>query len=274
MKFESIMIDEKTRLDAYICDKNDWFTRKAILVFPGGGYAFLADDREGEPIAQAFIPYGFNAFVLHYTVDCKHPYPHQLIQASKAMKHIRDHAEEYGIDPKEVYVAGFSAGGHLCGTLALQWNKQEIYDAIPMPYGYNKPKGILLIYPLVSTNPKFSLQGIFMNLFCTATPTKEQLDSVSLEQLVTADAVPAYIVHGAADDVVSVEHSLMLATAYSKAKVPFELHIYPKCKHGFALGNEITCQSEDDKLGEHAGRWVEQAVRWIKSLDKGITKIC
>lgn len=266
MKLETIMLDEHTRLDAYIASHNDWFTRKAMLVIPGGGYEIVADFSEGEPIAQAFIPQGFNTFVLHYTVDRQHPYPHQLIQASKAMKHIRDHAEEYGIDPKEVYAIGFSAGGHLCGTLGLQWNKQEIYDAVDMPYGYNKPKGMLLIYPVVTGNPEFSHQGSFMNLFCTVTPTKEQLDSVSLEQLVTADAVPAYIVHGAADDIVPVENSLMLATAYSKANIPFELHIYPKGKHGFALGNDITNQGFEHHSQEGIRDWVQNAITWMKTL--------
>ena len=72
MTVKKIVLSEKNKdayLDAYLSDKLEWLTRKAIVVIPGGGYAEVCADREGEPIAQAFIPYGYQAFVLHYTVD-------------------------------------------------------------------------------------------------------------------------------------------------------------------------------------------------------------
>jgi len=97
----------------------------------------------------SYDTYGYNAFVLHYSVSSNSDkiFPSQLIQASMAMKHIKDHAEEYNIDPGKVFVTGFSAGGHLTASLGIMWNKKEIYDAIDMPYGYNKPTGIMPIYP-------------------------------------------------------------------------------------------------------------------------------
>ena len=102
MIFKKIQLDEnapEAYLDIYIADPTSHFTRKAILVIPGGGYGCICSDREGEPIAMAFLPYGYNAFVLHYSVKENGRYfPSQLIQASLAMKHIRDNAEEYGID--------------------------------------------------------------------------------------------------------------------------------------------------------------------------------
>ncbi len=266
MKCEKIMLDDNTWLDLYIAEQNSWFKRKAILVIPGGGYEYLSYLEEGDPIAHAFIPYGFNAFVLHYSVDRESKFPQQLIQATKAMKYIRDHAEEYGMIPEEVYAVGFSAGGHLCGSLATMWMREELQEAVPMPYGYNKPKGVILVYPVVTGDPKFSHKGSFQNLLCSENPTKEQLDSVSLENFVTADAVPAFIIHGGADDCVPLENSLILAGAYSKAGVPFELHIYPGKQHGFSLGNDITKKHNPSFVGEGISRWVENAVIWMKDL--------
>ena len=106
--------DENVYLEIYVADALPGFTRNAILVIPGGGYGAVCSDREGEPIAMAFLPYGYNSFVLHYSVSSNSDktFPTQLIQASMAMKHIRDHAEEYNIDPKKVFVTGFSSGGH------------------------------------------------------------------------------------------------------------------------------------------------------------------
>ena len=120
MKFERIYLrpdDECVYLDAYIADPIACLTRKAILVIPGGGYNNVCADREGEPIAMAFLAHGYNAFVLHYTVDKVHTFPTQLIDASLAICHIRDHAQEYGIDMERVYAVGFSAGGHFLRQL-------------------------------------------------------------------------------------------------------------------------------------------------------------
>ena len=136
MIYERILMDkndENAYLDCYVADKKENYTRKAILIIPGGGYGMVSD-REGEPIAMAFMPYGYNAFVLNYSCK-KFPFPTHLIQASKAMKHIKDNAEEYGIDAENVFVVGFSAGGHLAGSLATMWNNEEIYKEIDMPFG-------------------------------------------------------------------------------------------------------------------------------------------
>ena len=118
-------------LDVYVANPLENAKRKAILVIPGGGYNFVSD-REGEVVAQAFMPYGYNAFVLNYSVasESEDLFPRQLIQASKAMKYIKDNADEFDIDPDKVFVVGFSAGGHLTGSLATMWDLKEIYDEI------------------------------------------------------------------------------------------------------------------------------------------------
>ena len=97
----------------------------------------------------------------------------QLVQASKAMKHIRDHAVEYGIDPEQVYTVGFSAGGHLAGSLAVLWNRKEIYEQVDMPYGYNKPTGAMLVYPVVTVSRPYAHEGSFLNLYGVEEITEE-----------------------------------------------------------------------------------------------------
>ncbi len=266
MKCKKIILDESSWIDAYIADKIEHFTRKAILIIPGGGYGFVCSEREGEPIAQAFLPYGFNAFVLHYSVAREKTFPSQLIQASKAIKHIKDNAGEYGIDKEEVYAVGFSAGGHLCASLGTMWHKKEIYDEVDMPYGYNKPKGVMLIYPVISGVSEYSHKGSFQNLLGTDNPTKEQLKEASIELNVSTDSSPAYIVHTANDGCVPVENSLLLAAAYCKNELPFEMHILPKGNHGFALGNKITWTGDD--ANAVAGLdWVKDAVCWTEKVD-------
>ena len=159
-------------LDAYIADPYRK-KRKALLILPGGAYRFVCGEREGEPVALAFMPHGFNAFVLHYSVNRKRVFPAPLVEAAMAIKHIKDNAEEYGIDPEELFVVGFSAGGHLAACCGVLWKHPAIYEALDMPYGYNKPKGIMPIYPVIHGHA-----ASFKNMWCTDTPSQEQKEQV------------------------------------------------------------------------------------------------
>ncbi len=251
-------------LDCYISDKIEGFTRKSILVIPGGGYGCVCSEREGEPIALAFIPYGFNAFVLHYSVNRSKKFPAQLIEASLAIKYIKDNSEEFGIE-KDVFVTGFSAGGHLTASLGVMWKIKEVQEAIDAPYGYTKPKGIMPIYPVISgiDSPHF---GSFQNMLCTDEPTKEELENCSIERFVDEDSSPAYIVHTSNDQDVNVKNSLALAKAYADKNLQFELHIYPDAPHGVALGNAITKCGVEKYENKAIAKWVENAVFWAENL--------
>jgi len=112
MLYEKVRFDEDDKdafLEIYIADKVGDFVRNAVLVIPGDAYTGVCGDREGEPIAMAFMPHGYNAFVLHYSV--KKPFPAHLIQASKAMKYIKDNAEKYNIDPEIIFSPHFGQRG-------------------------------------------------------------------------------------------------------------------------------------------------------------------
>ena len=263
MRYEKISLtnDESVYLEAFVADKVGDYKRKALLVIPGGGYAAVCSDREGEPIALGFIPYGYNAFVLHYTVARKRPFPAQLIEASLAIAHIKDHAEEYGIDPEKVFAVGFSAGGHLAGSLGTLWHKEEIYEATGMPYGYNKPRGVMLIYPVINAHI-----GSFLNLLCKDEPTKEELDSVSLDLNVDSRTTPTFIMHTVTDQIVNVSNAISMADALTKNGIPFEMHIYPDAPHGIALGNAITARGNAKHINPEIAKWIAQADAWAESI--------
>lgn len=264
MIFKTISLrpeDPAITLDAYVADPYNE-PRKALLVIPGGGYGGVCSDREGEPVALAFIPYGYNAFVLKYSVGRKRPFPAQLIEAATAIKHIKDNAEEYGIDPEELFVVGFSAGGHLTASCGILWKHPAIYEALDMPYGYNKPKGIMPIYPVIRGH-----EGSFKNLWCTDEPTEEQRAQTYLDLHVDADSAPAFVWHTFTDATVPVQDSIALANAYVKAGIPMELHIYPKGPHGMALANRQTALRGDmNYANPEIAKWVAMAAAWADSL--------
>ena len=268
MKLEKILLTDDADgayLDAYIADPTAQFVRKPLLVIPGGGYGKVCADREGEPIAQAFIPYGYNAFVLHYTVGRKKPFPQQLVEAMLAIKYIKDHADEYGVDAEELFVVGFSAGGHLAASTGVLWKNEAVLEAVKMPYGYNKPKGVMLIYPVISPDYEHHIAS-FRNLWCSDAPSEEQLHAAAIERHVDADSAPAFIMHTANDQVVDVRNALSLANAYSLCGVPYEMHIYPDAPHGSGLCNRITSGGNPKWENPAIAEWVRLAANWAETV--------
>lgn len=255
--------DENVFLECFVADKTENYVRDAMLVIPGGGYGGICSNREGEPIAQAFMPYGFNAFVLHYSVGEKAKFPRPLIEASKAVKHIKDNAEKYNINPSRVFAVGFSAGGHLTAALGALWHIQEIYDAVPMEYGYNKPAGVIPVYPVITCFEGTHV-GSMQNLCGCKNPTDEQKKKYSLEYCVDEKCAPMFLVHTATDQAVPVRNSFVMAEALSENHIPFELHIFENAPHGMALGNAITAGNEPLFNQPSLASWVASAAEWTK----------
>lgn len=267
MLYEKINLDENDKnvfLEIYVADEIEGLVRDAILIIPGGGYKKVCSEREGEPIAMAFMPYGYNAFVLHYSVG-KKPFPIQLIQASKAIKYIRENADKYKINSDRVFVVGFSAGGHLAASLGTMWDKAEIYEEVKMPYGYNKPNGMMLIYPVISS--KYHMSSL-KNLMMDEKISEEDLAICNIENYVSENSSPAYILHTSNDQAVSVRNSILLAETMAEKGIKFELHIYPDGPHGVALANEITKCNVEKWFNPCIAKWIENAVMWARNLNK------
>ena len=254
-------------LDVYVADPQENAKRNAILVMPGGAYAFVSG-REGEVVAQAFMPHGYNAFVLHYSVssESKDVFPRQLIQASKAMKYIKDNAEEFDIDPEKVFIVGFSAGGHLAASLATMWDMKEIYDEVEMPHGYNKPTGAMLCYPVISGKKGVAHDGSIQNLFGVEAATDELREKGSIENYVSEKTCPIFLMHTAADPGVPVQNSLIMAKACADKGVPIEVHIFPDGPHGISLANRLTALGHEELKKPNIAKWVEMAAYWAENL--------
>ncbi len=90
--------------------------RPAVIICPGGGYITKAVEKEGAEIARWLNSIGISAFILNYRI-APYGYPVQLADAERAIRYLRYHADEYQIDPDQIGIIGFSAGGHLASTL-------------------------------------------------------------------------------------------------------------------------------------------------------------
>lgn len=239
--------------------------RPAMLICPGGGYGHVSP-REGEPVALQYTAAGFHAFVLHYSV-APAVYPTQLWEASAAMCYLREKAEEYSIDSNKIIVLGFSAGGHLACSLGLLHNEPEVKENLGLKGDENRPNGMVLCYPVISSFGEKAHKGSFINLCGGSEEEKKELfEKLSLENRVTKNAPPAFIWHTVADAGVPVENSLWLATALQQNGISYEMHLYPYGGHGLSLANELVYEQKPEGVDERITNWVELSVGWVKLL--------
>lgn len=231
--------------------------RPSIVVLPGGGYQFRSD-REAEPVAFRFMSAGYAAFVLDYTVQT--PFPTPLIEACMAVAYVRENAERLGLDGN-VAAIGFSAGGHLTGMLATMFGEKEVKDALGARAALSRPDAVIMSYPVVTTDDKLTHAGTRDTI---SGGDARLADRLSVEKRVSKDSAPAFIWHTYEDDGVPVENSLLLATAYRKAGVPFALHVFEKGWHGMSLCNAIVSnQTAADVEMYHVGKWFDLAIDWL-----------
>lgn len=211
---------------------------KAVVVCPGGGYGILAYDWEGTDIASWLNANGVAAIVLKYRLpeDASNVVPHltPLLDAKRAMRLTRFHAQEWGIDPAKIGVMGFSAGGHLASTLGTHFDSGDASSEDPVERLSSRPDFMILMYPVISMDPAATHGGSRENLL-GKNPSAELVKEYSNELQVTADTPPTILIHSSDDQAVPVQNSLRFYEALVAHGVTAEMHIYPYGGHGYSL---------------------------------------
>ena len=244
-------------LDLYIPDA-DRATGTGVLLCPGGGYEMLTVPGEGGTIAEFFKARNIAAFVVRYRHGPQYHYPTTLLDAQRALRHIKAHAKEYNVDPERVGVFGGSAGGHLAALLATLYNNKLLPDAPYVPDKIDsmsaRPAFSILLYPVIDlTDDSVTHKGSRTNL---TQDNRDLFETLSPWKHITADTPPAFIVHGSYDFLVPVKNSLLYYEACLKVRVPVEMHLLDTPMHGFGMGDNLN----DETVKE----WPEQAVRFIE----------
>lgn len=245
-------------IDAHIAKTSRELTmppRPAVVVFPGGAYSFCSA-REAEPVANQFAAAGCNTFCLFYRVEKEAHSKHPLIDAARAVDHIRRHAEEYNIDPQKIAVIGFSAGGHLATWLASAYGD-------PVLEGLDcRPDAAMAGYALVKSHT-----GSFRRLLgldADTVPSDDQMKQFYTDLMVHENTPPMFLWTTFSDEAVPITDTLALSDALYKHNVPFELHIFPHGPHGLSVcTEETTPHGAPQYKDEYIGRWVDMAVKWL-----------
>ncbi len=236
----------------YPATQND--TKTAVVVCPGGGYAGLTYKFEGTETALWLNSIGISAFVLKYRLPndkiMKDRSIGPLQDVQQAIRYVRGHAEEFGIDPTHIGVIGFSAGGHLASVASTHYN-DNVYA--PTINASARPDFSILIYPVITLDPSYTHSGTREALI-GLDANQELTDRFSSEKQVTKDTPPAFLAHALDDKLVPYANSISYTNALRQNDVQCELHLYSKGDHGLQVKNPLDTQSF----------WREDCTRWMR----------
>ena len=201
----------------------------AMVICPGGGYGGLVTGAEGHGIAKWLNQHGVTGIVLEYRLPRGRSFV-PLLDAQRAIRTVRFHAKQWGIDPARIGIIGFSAGGHLASTAGTHFDDGDPQATDPVNRVSCRPDFAILIYPLVTMGGK-THGGSKENLL-GRNPKAELVDLFSNEKHVTDKTPPMFLAHAKDDTLVSPDNSRMLYEALKTHKVAAEYLELPSGGHG------------------------------------------
>jgi acetyl esterase/lipase len=230
----------------------------AILMSPGGSYQRVVLDKEGYESAARFNAAGVTVFILVYRLpeDGWTVRPDAALQdAQRAMRLIRARAGEFGVDATRIASLGFSAGGHVAGSLALRYDAAAYARVDAADDLSARPDLSLLLYPVVTMEAPYAHAGS-RDALLGAGASAELMRANSLEHLARADGPPTFLAVAADDDTIPVENSITLYEAIRAAGVPAELHVFESGGHGFGIRFTV---------GKPIAAWPDLALAWMRA---------
>ena len=193
----------------------------SVMIAPGGGYAYLAIDHEGKDIAQWLSENGITGIVLKYRMPNGH-HTIPLSDAQQGMRVIREHAQEWNIDPNKVGVMGSSAGGHLASTLMTHFDAET------------RPAFGVLFYPVVTFADSLTHRGSVKNL-AGENLTSQLREYYSNEKQVTAQTPRTLLILSDDDRTVPAQNSTMFYNALKSWQIPASMYVFPTDGHGWGF---------------------------------------
>ena len=205
----------------------------AVLLAPGGAFMFRGNASESS-VARALNELGYQSFIVNYRVR---PYTMQegALDGGRAVRYVRQHARDYGIDDRDIAVMGFSAGGILWGEMLLNFSGTVNGTAIDPKYVPDE---------LDKVSADASAVGMIYSFY-----GRLSVASTDVEKFKSSDLPPAFFAYGTRDPFV-VEFEKNIA-ALRQAGVPVEDHVLQDWPHGFGAGD---------------GQWIRDFDKWVTAV--------
>lgn len=213
--------DGESKLEVFLPENP---TGRAIVGCPGGGYSHLAMEHEGYNWVDYFNSQGITYCVLTYRMP-KGDRNIPLSDAYNAIRTVRDSAAQWHVNPYDVGIMGFSAGGHLASSVSTH----APFDA--------RPNFSILFYPVISIDEKETHKGSCVGFLGDARSDAKLVKEWSNYNAVRRHLTPPAIILLSADDraVPALTNGLKYFESMRRAGNPCALYVYPSGGHGWGF---------------------------------------
>ena len=226
-----------------VCFLPDAPSGRAIVGVPGGGYSMLSNTHEGTQASGWLNDQGIAYFVVNYRLpegDRTKP----ISDVEKGIRIVRDSADVWGINPHDVGIMGFSAGGHLASVISTH----VVFD--------ERPDFTILFYPVISMDERVSHVWSCRNFLGEDQKNPDIVRDFSTQNAVRRHLTPPAVIISANDDrlVPLVTNGVQYYTAMRRAGNECSMFIYPTGDHGFGFGPWFKYH---DQLLTDLGNWLK-----------------
>lgn len=200
----------------------------AVIICPGGAFAFRSMVNEGYHVSDMLVPMGYQCFIVNYRIS-----PYNMRESAtdlqRAIRYVRAHAADYRIDPGDIALVGFSAGGILNGEVLLNW--RDLTNGMALDASYEPDDLDKVPVSACAVGMIYSFYGRL---------------SVSMNDVATlraANLPPAFYCWGTRDGFAG--QFRQNSDAVREAGVPVEVHILENYPHGYGTGGSSEVWGND-----------------------------
>src|SRR5689334_13052834 len=211
----------------------------------------------GPPLLAA----GYTVFAINHRAAPRFHYPAAIDDVQRAIRYVRLHARDYGIDPARLGGVGGSSGGHLIGLAAMLASPGDPADADPVNRESAALQAVVLRAPLLDLRAIDTVEGIaYVTSFMEAPPLQASAAAAyaaaSPITHVSDKSPPTLLIHGDADALVPLRQSTAMEALLGKSGVPVKLVVVPGGVHGADFGAAQSRADWPDYFGETV-RWLD-----------------
>lgn len=251
--------DTPAYLTAYLQEptpKSPWQKLPPLIIVPGGSMTHIPV-QEVDKTAIAFAARGYQPLVLRYTfVQEKAPlYPQPLIDLARTVDIVHQHEDEWHLT-SDIFILGFSAGGHITALYNDYWSTPWLSQLTGMSNAQLKPSKIVLGYPVIDLDLGFPQDQM------TIAKWADDPDQFSASRHVNDKNVPTFIWHTMDDEFVSVNNAYRYSLALQAHHISQEMHLFTHGPHGMDIANQLVAHHIDGAQ-PHVAHWVDLADEWL-----------
>ncbi len=213
-----------------------------LYMVSGGWFSRWTEPANRLTTFESLLDAGYTVFAVHHGSAPRYKVPEAYDDVSRAVRHIRLHADSYGIDPQRLGVTGGSAGGHLSLMLGLNSDEGQADASDPVMQQPNSVAAVVAYFPPVDlrrmTGPNERFPALdFPN---------EQAAAISPLLMADAEDPPVLLIHGDADELVNISHSVNMFKELQEQGVTSDFITINGGAHGFR--GEHAVQASDARL--------------------------